>query len=384
MNAAISVLIADDDPGMRLLLTDALQGVGEVVAVADGQACLDLLETRGAALVLLDAEMPGLSGFETCRRIRERPEPGPAVMFVSGHDDIGSRMRGYEAGGDDYVCKPVLPAELLAKVQRQLAAGETRRSLGQQLDEAVGAVLSSADMVGEVGVVLDFQRQLGEYRDAAALGVGLLESLARYGLDGCVSVRSRAGLALLNARGPCTALEQSILEHVALQRGGPRIRPLGRNTSFNFGPIVLFVRELPMDRPAGMPADVAERHGRAIDNVALLLEGAAARLAAIDNQAVVRDLDAAQGLLAASQEALATLSRQNHDVLVSVRSACDTLHARLEDSFIHLGLMPGQEDHLSELVRQHSAAVLVALQQGEAAETALRRVVERLGGRAAP
>lgn len=378
MSEALDVLIADDDPAMRLLLADALAGVGQVHAVDDGEACLRAIESRGTELVLLDAEMPGLDGFETCRRIKLQGDKAPAVMFVSAHDDIASRMRGYDAGGDDYVCKPVLPAEVLAKVQRQLAARVARRALGEQLDEAVGAVLSSADMVGEVGVVLDFQRQLGSLDTAAKVGAGLLEALGRYGLEGCVSLRVRSGTTMLNARGPCTALEQSLLEHVTSRAASPRIRPFGRNTSFNFDPIVLFVRELPMDRPAGMPAEEAERHGRAIDNVALLLEGAVARLAMIDSQLVMQDLDAARALLSASQEALATLSTQNHGVLVAVRSACDDLQDRLEESFIRLGLLSGQEDHLSDLVRQHSARVLEALRQGEVAEAALRRVVEQL------
>ncbi len=103
------VLVADDDATMRVLYQRSLEGEGyEVIAAADGCTALDEAIARRPAIILLDVQMPGLDGFDVCRRIREQETglPVPIVM-VTGSEDTESVNRAYEAGATDFINKPI-------------------------------------------------------------------------------------------------------------------------------------------------------------------------------------------------------------------------------------------------------------------------------------
>lgn len=139
------VLIVDDVPDNLHLLADTLDEAGYTVLVAtDGVQALERLDRIAPAVILLDAMMPGLDGFETCRRIKARADAADVpVIFMTGLAGSEDVVRGFEAGGIDYVTKPVRPEEVLARVAahvrtaRALRAareagpgGTPRRSLG--------------------------------------------------------------------------------------------------------------------------------------------------------------------------------------------------------------------------------------------------------------
>jgi len=112
------VLLVDDAPQALDFLIEALEGDGVTALVArDGQAALDILHRISPDLILLDALMPGLDGFETCRLIKERPQfENTPVIFMTGLTDKQHVVEGLRAGGVDYVRKPIDSDELLARV----------------------------------------------------------------------------------------------------------------------------------------------------------------------------------------------------------------------------------------------------------------------------
>ncbi len=114
------VLIVDDDESNVLILQKLLSSEYELTSVDSGEACLEMLKEFGPDLVLLDVMMPGIDGFETCRRIKSAPcGEMTQVMLVSALDCTDERVKGYEAGADDYLVKPFDHGELLAKVRIQ-------------------------------------------------------------------------------------------------------------------------------------------------------------------------------------------------------------------------------------------------------------------------
>jgi len=375
------VLVVDDDALMRELYGEALGDDFMLQFAVDGHDALaQLRQGPRPSAVLMDVAMPGLDGYETCRQLHQEGSDVPPVIFVSSNDRLEDRMRGYDVGGNDYLCKPVEAVELVTKIRRQIQADALQRSLHAEREEAVMAVLSSADLAGELGVVLDFQRGLNGCSNSEALGRALFEALARYGFEGCLRIYSRSASHDMSSGGACTALEHSILDALVAQREGPRIRPFQNNTSFNFGTVVLFVRKLAMQRDASMDPEESQRHGRAIDNIALLMEAAVSRLQAIEGEGALQDLGHTRRLMGVATQALNEVAQRNETMATQVRQAFENLLSELDVCFIHLGLSTSQEDSVAELVKSHGAHVQAVLEQNRATEQVLRRVILDLKG----
>lgn len=118
----VTVLVVDDDGALRLLFRQALKqaGIGAVEA-SSGDEALAVLAAHQVSVVLLDNQMPGTSGLEVLRAIRARAETATLpVVLVTGETEVADRIRGLEAGANDYLTKPVDLDELVARVRSQL------------------------------------------------------------------------------------------------------------------------------------------------------------------------------------------------------------------------------------------------------------------------
>jgi len=144
-----AVLIVDDDPVQRRLTEAAVRRFGFEARVAEnGADGLARLRAEGADVVLLDMVMPGLDGFETCRRLKAKPHLASVpVIFMTGLSETEHIVRGLDAGGVDYVTKPIVPDELLARIRTHLAGARSARSARTALD-AMGRTLLAVSADG--------------------------------------------------------------------------------------------------------------------------------------------------------------------------------------------------------------------------------------------
>lgn len=140
MKQSPTVLIVDDVPENLRVLQEVMDALDCQIAVANsGERALELLERTQPCLILLDVMMGGIDGFETCRRIRMHPQHKdvPVIFVTALADDIS---RGFEAGGNDYISKPIRIEEVRARVQHQLEKFQLvheLRELTSQLEEKV-------------------------------------------------------------------------------------------------------------------------------------------------------------------------------------------------------------------------------------------------------
>lgn len=146
-----TVLVVDDTPAALGLLNDMLDGAGYTVLIAtDGDSALRLVEQITPDLVLMDAVMPGLDGFETCRRLKQKASLAHLpVIFMTGLAETEHVLQGLAAGGVDYVTKPIVVEELLARMRVHLANARVASGPNAALD-ASGRFLLATDLAGRI------------------------------------------------------------------------------------------------------------------------------------------------------------------------------------------------------------------------------------------
>jgi DNA-binding response OmpR family regulator len=119
-----TVLVVDDEDDIVVLMRDFLEAAGyRVVTAPDGQSALATLESESVDCIVLDVMMPGLSGFDVLRRVRETSDV--PVLFLTAKDEDSDKIRGLGLGGDDYIVKSATPGEIVARVKAVLR--RTRR-----------------------------------------------------------------------------------------------------------------------------------------------------------------------------------------------------------------------------------------------------------------
>jgi two-component system sensor histidine kinase/response regulator len=173
------LLVVDDQANNVHMLGSILSRAGfEIVSATDGPQALRLFAAQPPDLVLLDALMPGMDGFEVCRRIREQPDTaGIPVIFLSAADDKDFVVRALANGAVDYVTKPFHEAELLSRVRTHLALKSARdalRQLAEDKDELLGIL--AHDLKSHLGGMQMSAHVL--HKRAVALGEARLELMA--------------------------------------------------------------------------------------------------------------------------------------------------------------------------------------------------------------
>ena len=136
--AARTILIVDDNPINLGVVVEHLEYRGFEVAVAlGGEEALERARFLRPDLVLLDVMMPGIDGFETCRRLKAHAETKHIpVIFMTALGDVSDKTEGFAAGGVDYVSKPFQVGDLLARVSTHIELGATQASLRRELEAA--------------------------------------------------------------------------------------------------------------------------------------------------------------------------------------------------------------------------------------------------------
>jgi DNA-binding NarL/FixJ family response regulator len=167
------VVVVDDSPDTVSFLTSTLKEAGVTVLVAlDGDGALAVVERITPDVILLDAMMPGMDGFETCRKLKRLQSVAHVpVIFMTGLSDTDHIVKAFEAGGVDYVTKPIAIDELMARMRVHLANARLAQSTRLALDTAGRFLLA----VTSTGLVRWYTPQAGrllgeEFRKAPGGG----------------------------------------------------------------------------------------------------------------------------------------------------------------------------------------------------------------------
>ncbi|WP_446008889.1 response regulator [Candidatus Electrothrix sp.] len=132
-----AILVVDDQPAnLKVLLSFLQEHDYRVYMVDSGQRALDILPKIQPDLILLDVMMPGINGFEICRKIKEdKNQATLPIIFMTALDSVGDKMAGFAAGAVDYITKPFQQAEVLARINTHITLRKREKELEQALEE---------------------------------------------------------------------------------------------------------------------------------------------------------------------------------------------------------------------------------------------------------
>ena len=343
------VLLIDDEPFIHDLVSEALDEYCSVISVETGEDGLMANKVWKPDLIIVDVEMPGVGGYETCRRFKSMDETaGTPVIFLSGHDLIEDRLKGYEAGGDDYLTKPFEPQELKAKVLHLLDRSAQRGELKSMADFATSTAMTAMTSMGEMGVLLEALKNFNACTDYQSLVDALVASLSMYELQGVAQIRTPEGRLSKTAAGDATPLEESVIDHLAAME---RIMQFQSRLSISYENVSLLVKN--------MPVDDEDRCGRLRDHLAMLAEGADVRLRGLmSTRESSRRGEVIEHVLARISDALRAIDHDQRQSRVKTSMALNEAMQVFDRALLSVALTDQQDDYLSATIKQGMDSII--------------------------
>lgn len=158
--AGSTALIVDDDPATVSLVGDCLASHGmQIIIAPNGQDAFDCACTERPDIVLLDVRLPSEDGYAICHRIRRNQQTASIpVLFMSALRDVTDKLKGFAAGGLDYITKPIEEAELLARVSVHLQLSQLRDELEDRNERLIGALDTGNVVNVAIGILMERHR----------------------------------------------------------------------------------------------------------------------------------------------------------------------------------------------------------------------------------
>lgn len=345
-----SILVVEDNPVVQATIVAVLEEKYQVRVAENGTDALTLCRLMAPDLILLDIEMPGINGYETCRRIRETSLL--PILFVSSRDSLEERLLAFEAGGDDFLAKPFDGQILSIKVERMLAPHQRLQELTLEKRAMQQMALDLLQINGENRTLLDFLKQNLDCQHYDDLGNNLKRVLENFGLHCHIRIRHPEGIIKLSTSVCLTALEEALLDKCD---GPTGIFVYKQRLLIKHPSISLFVPDLPDDENAV---------SRFKSNLVALAEATESLI-----QSVVARRNATLTTENLQVAALSAHESTSHLQADYHRQRSDTQHLlhglieKIESSYFSLGLSEAQEERISGLLREETEAVMALFQK---------------------
>jgi len=222
--SSAAILAVDDDAKTLLALRELLGGEGqEVVTAGSGEEALRCALKQDFAVILLDARMPGVDGFDTARMIRERERSRhtPIIFLTGAYEDLSSMFRGYEAGAVDYLVKPLVPEVLRSKIDVfvELYAKNERLRASEEMLRALAAREQSVREEERARIAREIHDQLGQALTGLKMDLTWLNARLPAQKGVAEKVKSMFGLiddTIQSVRKIATLLRPEVLDQLGL------------------------------------------------------------------------------------------------------------------------------------------------------------------------
>ena len=369
MNSDFLIFAVDDVPVTCRVLEASLGKEYAIETFVSAENCLERLDTKTPHVFLLDVGLPGIDGYALCRMIKSRPDTAKVpVIFISSLDDLDSRLKGYDAGGEDFIVKPFKMAELKQKIEvirRYITESAQLQQLASDSETLTSLILSNLD---EYAVLIKFLRELNLCFSPTEVASALFSMLSAYHINGAVQIRLGRECITLSPDGNCNPLEESVINHL---RTGDRIFQFKARAAFNFRRLTLLTTNLPISD--------ADLTGRLRDHLAIAAEVADARLQAMHAMQSKQTTRQRINEIASSMDAEVTAFTQEFNNARAKASVIthDMVNG-LTMSFAHLGMSASQEDSIKEIIESRAYELADAFDFANETQQAIHRMRNQL------
>ncbi|MCK5613396.1 response regulator [Candidatus Pacearchaeota archaeon] len=361
MSNKTKIFIVDDDAASRMILADEFNSDKyEVHEFTDGKSCLSSIDLQ-PQIILLDVEMPEMNGYETCRQIKAGSNnQNVDVIFISSHDTTEEKLMGYDAGACDYLIKPIQHKELEQKISLSTKNRTIRSESAAGQKMAMETAMTAMTSAGEQGVVLDFLRNSYSVQTIDDLITMIVESVSKFDLENTIQLRTRHEVINKGTKEPIPPIEEELLFRL---KDHDKIMSRGRRTIFNYGNISMLIKDMPEDD---------DKTGRYRDHLAILLEGAANRLDALEIDIKLKQL------IHDSNFILQNTSKEQKAHKETGQEIMENMLQDLEESFLSWGLTEDQENTLVNIVQKGVDNSLEHYQKGQEIDNKMSVIIRRL------
>ena len=337
------ILVIDDDKVALKSIEKSLSEFYQVETAQSGEAGIARARSLEPDFILLDVEMAGMNGYEVCYALRQdeatRTTP---ILFLSGRDKLEEKIRGYEAGGDDFIVKPCAAEELIAKLLVLSRFHTQTRALAEKVQSATAAAMTALTGSSEMGMAMTFVEQSYVTADFDSLADAFLRVCDAFGLRVCLALLPSTGHRFYSSSGPVAPLESELILRL---RGGDRFVDFGCRTVINYSTAVMLIKNMPLDDSG--------RYGRLKDLLPSMMGAVDARVKGIDTEQALRkqSRDLALGVQAVESTLRGMseqLRREQHMVTNVMRHLLDDLEAAIPA----MGLDEDQERYLVHRIDQ--------------------------------
>lgn len=363
------VLLVDDERFTHGLVAEALNGHCELMSAGDGAEAVMAVESRLPDLIIMDVEMPGITGLDLCRALRESAATANTpIIFLSGHDEIADRVSGYAAGGDDYVVKPFSMRELNAKTMNLLENARLLRETQSSAEFATSTAMTVMSNMGELSVLLEALKAINGAKDTHKIAEAVIAAIGDFALQGAVQVRVPGQTLTLNSHGEASPVEVAVIAQMV---DLDRIFQFGKRLLITYDRVSLLISNLPIDDP--------DRIGRLRDHLAMLAEGADVRVQAIVSAAESKQRgDTIGQTLTEITHALKEVDLAQRNSRMATNLAVSEMSENIGHALLSVALTEAQEDYLTSVIRAGVDSILDAHTTELNVQDRLSRVIRDL------
>lgn len=372
METKIDVLAIEDDKFVQKMIIKALKSSAISVRTADdGEAGIEAATQQIPDIILLDVEMPGINGYETCDRLRntEATKEVP-IVFLSSHSSLRERMQGYEAGGDDYLTKPFEAENLLARINILIKYQQERKKILDEYKLAQQNAMLAMTSSSELALAMRFLEKSLSYQDVDALIFGLFDSMSQFSLNCCamISINGHHHWYSSDGSGSISPLEKELIEMCDKE---VRFLDFGARTIINYSQVSLLVKNMPLDD--------MDRYGRIKDLVPILLSAVNTKISTLNTQEALTQ----QGtnLIDSFSLIRKSLYYLGLNIVDNRKDSVKILNKLVEElnyDFLRMGLEEHQEEYILDRIDTAIEAAMVEMDAGKEIRASLTFILSNL------